>query len=207
MSDHNLKRAALYLRVSTVDQNPEMQRIELRQLVQQRGWRIVYEYVDHGISGARERRPQLDRLLKDVHRGQVDVVVVWAFDRMARSVHHLLDVLAKLQAANVQFVSLRESIDTAGPLGRAVTIIIGAIAELERSLIVERVKAGMRRAKLEGRRLGRPPLPDVDRNRIRADREEMGYSFGRIAQLHGISKTSVIRILQAGPKSCAQRPM
>jgi DNA invertase Pin-like site-specific DNA recombinase len=204
-----MKRVGIYCRVSTLDQHPETQLLDLRQLAGQRGWQIFGEYTDHGISGARARRPQLDRLLADVHRGKVDVVLVWAFDRMARSVQHLLEVLQALHAANVEFVSLRENVDTSGPLGRALMVIIGAIAELERSLIIERVRAGMRRAKLEGRRLGRPPLENVDADRIRADRFDRHYSLGRIARLHGISKTSVGRILRgsaAGPKGLAAQP-
>src|SRR5271156_3161286 len=146
-----MKRAALYMRVSTVDQNPETQGIELRQFAKQRGYEIVEEYVDH-ISGTKVRRPALDRLLKDGHRRRFDVVLVWSCDRLARSTKHFLQVLDELNELGIQFLSQREAIDTEGPLGRAIVVIISAIAELERSLIVERVRAGMRRAKLEGPR-------------------------------------------------------
>ena len=149
-----MKTAALYMRVSTVDQHPETQLHDLRALAQQRGFRIVAEYTDK-ISGTRARRPGLDDLLRDARRGRFQVLLVWASDRIARSVKHFLDVLDELNRLNIEFVSFREQIDTGGPLGRAVVVIIGAIAELERNLIIERVRAGMRRAKLEGRHIGR----------------------------------------------------
>jgi DNA invertase Pin-like site-specific DNA recombinase len=188
-----MKRVALYLRVSTVDQHPETQVLDLRQLVTQRDLKIVQEYTDK-ISGTRARRPGLDQLLADARRGQFDVVMVWAFDRMARSVKHLLEVLDELNHLNVEFVSFRENIDTGGPLGRALIVIIGAIAELERNLIVERVRAGMRRARLEGRRIGRPPL-DVDRDALIRDRRR-GHSLSQLAKTYRISRASVARMLQ-----------
>jgi DNA invertase Pin-like site-specific DNA recombinase len=188
-----MKRAALYLRVSTLDQHPETQLLDLRGLAAQRGMEIVEEYTDR-MSGARARRPGLDQLMADARRGKFDVVLVWAFDRLARSVRHFLEVLDELNHLNIEFVSFRENIDTGGPLGRAMVIIVGAIAELERNLIIERVRAGMRRARLEGRRLGRPPL-NVDRDALLRDRGR-GQSLKQIAKLHGISKASVIRLLQ-----------
>ena len=148
-----MKRAVLYTRVSSVDQHPETQLCDLRPLAAARGYEIVGEYTDT-ISGSKAKRPGLDQLMADARRGRFDVVLVWAFDRMARSVKHFLEILDDLNHLNVEFVSFRENIDTGGPLGRAMVIIVGAIAELERSLIVERVKAGMRRAKLEGRQIG-----------------------------------------------------
>jgi DNA invertase Pin-like site-specific DNA recombinase len=186
------KRCALYLRVSTVDQHPETQLHDLRGLAAQRGFQIVAEYTDT-ISGAKAKRPGLNQLLCDARRGKFDIVLVWAFDRIARSVRHFLEVLDELNHLNVEFVSFRENIDTGGPLGRALVVIIGAIAELERSLIVERVRAGMRRAKLEGRHIGRRPL-DIDRAAIVRDRD-LGKSLGQIAKLHQISKTTVGRVL------------
>ncbi|HVU48170.1 MAG TPA: recombinase family protein, partial [Terracidiphilus sp.] len=152
-----MKRAALYLRVSTVDQHPETQVHDLRQMAAQRGFEIVAEYTDR-ISGVKARRPGLDDLMRDARRGKFDVVLVWASDRIARSVRHFLDVLDELNRLGVEFASFREQIDTSGPLGRAIVVIIGAIAELERNLIIERVKAGMRRARLEGRQIGRQKL-------------------------------------------------
>src|SRR6202051_4284246 len=147
------KRAVLYTRVSTIDQHPETQLYDLREMAKQRGYEIVGRYSDK-ISGAKAKRPGLDQLFADARRHKFDLVLVWAFDRMARSVRHFLEILDELNHLNVEFVSFRENIDTSGPLGRAMVIIVGAIAELERSLIVERVKSGMRRAKLEGRQIG-----------------------------------------------------
>ena len=140
-----MKRAALYMRVSTLDQHPETQLYDLRQMASQRGYGVVREYTDR-ISGAKARRPGLDEMMRDARRGQFDVVLVWASDRIARSVKHFLEVLDELNRLNIEFVSFREQIDTGGPLGRAIVVIIGAIAELERNLIIERVRAGMRRA-------------------------------------------------------------
>jgi DNA invertase Pin-like site-specific DNA recombinase len=190
-----MKRAALYLRVSTLDQNPETQGIELRQFAQQRGYTIVHEYLDHGVSGTKVRRPALDQLLKDAHRRKFDAVLVWSCDRLARSTKHFLQVLDELSELGVQFLSQREAIDTEGALGRAILVIISAIAELEKSLIVERVRAGMRRAKLEGRRIGRTPL-DVDHAALVKDRLS-GMSLSRVAKKHGLSRASVVRFVHA----------
>src|SRR5271167_826828 len=152
-----MKRAALYMRVSTLDQHPQTQMHDLHEMAKQRGYRIVEQYEDR-ISGAKARRPGLDDLMRDARRGKFDVVLVWACDRIARSVRHFLEVLDEFNRLNVEFISFREQIDTGGPLGRAIVVIIGAIAELERNLIIERVRAGMRRARLEGRPIGRRPL-------------------------------------------------
>jgi DNA invertase Pin-like site-specific DNA recombinase len=188
-----MKRAAIYLRVSTVDQHPETQGIELRQFAKQRGYEIVHEYVDHGVSGTKVRRPALDQLLKDANRHKFDAVLVWSSDRLARSTKHFLQVLDDLSELGIQFLSQREAIDTEGPLGRAIIVIISAIAELERSLIVERVRAGMRRAKLEGRRIGRTPL-DVDRPALVRDRLS-GMSLTNVARKYGLSRASVVRFV------------
>jgi DNA invertase Pin-like site-specific DNA recombinase len=138
-------------------------------MAQQRGLEIVQRYTDR-ITGTRARRPGLDQRMADARRHRFDVVVVWAGDRLARSVRHYLEVIDELNHLGIEFLSFREQLDTAGPLGRAMVVIIGAIAELERNLIVERVRAGMRRAKLEGRHIGRRPL-DVDRAGVLRDRE------------------------------------
>ena len=187
-----MKRAVLYMRVSSLDQHPETQLHDLRQLAAQRGYELVKEYTDR-ISGAKARRPGLDELLHDARRGRFDVVLVWASDRIARSVKHFLEVLDELNHLNIEFVSFREQIDTGGPLGRAIVVIIGAIAELERNLIIERVRAGMRRAKLEGRHIGRKPL-ELDRTAILQDRRR-GQSLGQIAKSHGISRATVHRVI------------
>ena len=202
------KRAALYTRVSTADQNVAMQVNDLRQLAAQRGYMIVEEYSDV-ISGARSRRPGLDGLMAGAHRGEFDVVLVWAADRLARSVKHFLEVLDELNHRNIEFVSFRENLDTGGPLGRAVVTIVSVVAELERNLIIERVKSGMRRAKLEGRRIGRRPL-DIDRDSVFRHHIH-GQSLGEIAKTFRISRTSVARIIrerkQAVPKSCPPPPL
>ena len=187
-----MKRAILYMRVSSLDQHPETQRLDLQQMAAQRGYEVVKQYTDR-ISGAKARRPGLDELMHDARRGNFDVVLVWASDRIARSVKHFLEVLDELNRLNIEFVSFREQIDTGGPLGRAIVVIIGAIAELERNLIIERVRAGMRRAKLEGRPIGRQPL-DLDREAIRRDRR-LGQSLGKIAREHGISRATVHRVV------------
>jgi len=188
-----MKRAALYMRVSTVDQHPETQLHDLRQMAAQRGYEIVQEYTDR-ISGAKARRPGLDQMMADARRGRVDVVLVWACDRIARSTRHFLEVLDDLNRLEVEFVSFREQIDTGGPLGRAIIVIIGAIAELERSLIVERVRAGMRRARLEGQRIGRAPLV-LDNAAIQQDRQR-GQSIRQIAKGHSVSTATVQRVLR-----------
>jgi len=189
-----VKRAALYLRVSTVDQHPETQLHDLEQMAAQRGLEIVERYTDHGVSGIRVRRPALDKMMSDAHRGRFDVVLVWACDRLARSTKHFLEVLDQLGRLNIEFISFREQLDTGGALGRAVVVIISAIAELERSLIVERVRAGMRRAKLEGRHIGRLPL-DLDRDAIRRDRAR-GMSLGQLAKAYRVSRTTIRRVLK-----------
>jgi DNA invertase Pin-like site-specific DNA recombinase len=181
------------MRVSSVDQHPETQGHDLRQMAAQRGYKIVQEYTDR-ISGTKAKRPGLGDLMRDARRGKFDVVLVWASDRIARSVKHFLDVLDELNRLNIEFVSFREQIDTGGPLGRAIVVIIGAIAELERNLIVERVRAGMRRARLEGRHIGRMPLV-LDREAICADRR-LGQSLRQIARYHRISTATVRRVLR-----------
>jgi DNA invertase Pin-like site-specific DNA recombinase len=128
------KRAALYCRVSTVDQHPESQLYDLREMARQRRYEIVHEYSDM-ISGAKSKRPGLDQLLADARRHRFDILIVAAFDRIARNVRHFLEVLDELNHLNIEFLSLRENIDTGGPLGRAMVIIVGSIAELERDLI------------------------------------------------------------------------
>ena len=188
-----MKKAALYCRVSTGDQHLETQLLDLRELAKQRGLEVVREYTDV-ISGAKSKRAGLDQLMTDARRHRFDVVLVAAFDRIARNVRHFLEVLDELSHLNIQFISLRENIDTGGPLGRAMLTIIGAISELERSLIVERVKSGMRRAKLEGRRIGRTPL-NINREEVVSDRRS-GMSLTQVAMKHRISRASVCRLMR-----------
>ena len=197
-----MKRVAIYLRVSTVDQHPETQLYDLRNLAAQRGFEVVREYTDK-IGGSKARRSGLDELLADAGRRRFDVVLVWAFDRMARSVRHLLETLDDLNQLGIEFISFRENIDTGGPLGRAIVVIVGAIAELERNLIIERVRAGMRRAKLEGRQIGRRPL-DLDRASILRDRDR-GLSLSQVAKAHSISRAMVSKIAREAKESASHK--
>jgi DNA invertase Pin-like site-specific DNA recombinase len=193
-----MKRVVVYTRVSSPDQNPQMQLLDLRPLAAARGYEIVGEYSDT-ISGSKAKRPGLDQLMSDARRGRFDIVMVWSFDRMARSVRHFLEVLDELNHLNVALISFRESIDTSGPLRRAMIVIVGAIAELERSLIAERVRAGMRRARLEGRQIGRARL-DVNRAQVVLDRRN-ALSLSTVAKKHGISRASVCRIMKGSGRA------
>jgi DNA invertase Pin-like site-specific DNA recombinase len=151
-------KVAIYARVSTSGggQDPTMQTRELREYCGRRGWDVAGAYVDIGISGTKERRPELDRLMADAHRRRFDAVVVWKFDRFARSVSHLLRALETFRAQGIEFVSFSEQLDTTTPAGKLVFTVLGGVAELERSLIVERVQAGLRNARAKGKSLGRP---------------------------------------------------
>jgi len=154
-------RVAIYARVSTAHngQDPAMQTRELEEYCQRRGWELEGCYVDNGISGSKESRPELDRLMVDAHRRRFDAVAVWKFDRFARSVSHLLRALETFKALGIDFVSLSEQVDTSTPTGKMVFTVLGAVAELERSLIAERVHAGIRNARAKGKRLGRREPP------------------------------------------------
>jgi DNA invertase Pin-like site-specific DNA recombinase len=182
-------KIAVYCRVSSKDQNPRMQLAEIREYCHNRGWTITSEYIDAGFSGAKDSRPQLDRLIADAHRRRFDVVVVWKFDRFARSVSHLLRSLELFASLGIGFVSLSEQIDTGTPAGKLVFTVLGAVAELERSLIAERVRAGLRNAKANGKKLGRRPLRVLDSsemNALRKDRRK-GLSFQALSQKYRIS--------------------
>ncbi|MGA8872091.1 MAG: recombinase family protein [Candidatus Acidiferrales bacterium] len=187
-----MKRAALYCRISTGDQHLETQLLDLREMAKQRGYEIVREYSDI-ISGSKQKRPGLDQLMADARRNRFDVVLVAAFDRIARNTRHFLEVLDELNHLGIEFISLRENIDTGGPLGRAMLTIIGAISALELDLIRERILAGMRRAKLEGRRIGRAPL-DIDRVAVVKDRLS-GMSLTEVAKKHHVSRATVCRLV------------
>src|ERR1700674_5833966 len=151
-------RVAIYARVSTTNhgQDVTVQTRELQQFAEARGWRLVDSYLDLGISGSKDKRPELDRLMADAHRRKFDVVIVWKFDRFARSVSHLLRALETFNALGIAFVSLSESMDTTTPTGKMIFTVLGAVAELERSLIAERVRAGLRNARAKGKKLRRP---------------------------------------------------
>jgi DNA invertase Pin-like site-specific DNA recombinase len=198
-------QAAIYARVSTIGhgQSPEMQLSELREQCLRRGWQIVGEYVDSGISGAKDRRPELDRLMQDAHKRKFDVVSVWKFDRFARSVSHLLRALDTFRILGVEFVSLSEALDTATPAGRMVFTVLGAVAELERSLIAERVRAGLRNARAKGQKLGRPVMR-LDRARIMHLRAE-GRSLREIATELGCSHALVHKSLADSSPSCGEK--
>jgi DNA invertase Pin-like site-specific DNA recombinase len=155
----NLSRhVAIYERVSTEAQSVEMQEADLKAFCMQRGFTVYRVYSDHGISGTKERRPALDELMADARKGKFDVVLVWDFSRFARSTKHLITALDEFRHLSIEFISYRENIDTSSPLGKAMFTIVAAIAELERSIIVERIKSGLRRAKAMGKKIGRPGL-------------------------------------------------
>jgi len=154
--------------------------------------------VDIGISGTKEKRPELDRLMADAHRRRFDAVVVWKFDRFARSVSHLLRALETFRAQGIEFVSFSEQLDTSTPAGKMVFTVLGAVAELERGLIVERVKAGLRNAKAKGKQLGRPKKI-LDTNRIAALRAN-GFGWKRIAADLGVGVGTIYRVALEGSK-------
>jgi DNA invertase Pin-like site-specific DNA recombinase len=195
-----MKRAAIYARVSTNNgQNPEMQLGEVRQYCSRREWQVVHEYVDKGISGSKERRPALDQLLADCRRRAVDCVVVYRYDRFARSLRQLVNALEEFRALGIDFVSLHEGVDTSTPNGRLVFGIFASIAEFERELIRDRVKSGLALAKTRGKRLGRPRV-QVDNLKIDALRKE-GRSWAEICDCLGISKGTAQRAVLSLPKN------
>lgn len=191
-----MKRIALYARVSTKNngQDPETQLFALREYAESRGLQVVGEYVDVGISGSKDRRPQLEHLMKAARRRQIDAVVVARFDRFARSVRHLVMALDEFAGLGVDFISLSEAVDTSTPMGRMVFTVIGAVAELERSLIRERVMMGLNRAKARGKKLGRPSVSvDLEEAvRLRAE----GLTYQEIGERLGVSRTTVSEILR-----------
>ncbi len=186
-------RVAVYARVSTSDQSTDSQLLDLRRYVRERGWNTFKEYVDQGISGTKDSRPALNELMNDAKKRRFDVVLVWRFDRFARSTKHLILALEEFRNLGIDFVSYQENIDTSSPLGSAIFTIISAVAQLERDIIAERVKAGLRRAKENGKKLGRPML-SVDVEKVLQMRSE-GLSLRQIARLVGISHTRVGQII------------
>ncbi len=185
------KKVALYSRVSTKDQDVELQLVELRKYVQDRNWTAYKEYTDIGQSGAKDSRPQLNQLMVDAKRKRFDVVLVWKFDRWARSLKHLVDSLHEFKALDIDFVSLTEGIDTTTPVGMAMFGVIGAMSQLERDLIRERVQAGMKRAKARGKAIGRPKthlnLDEVKRLWIQ------GHNVSQISKILNVSRASIYR--------------
>ena len=200
-----IKRAGIYGRVSTANsgQDPSMQTRELKEYCQHRGWKVAGEYVDTGISGATDSRPELNRLMEDAHRRALDVVVCWKFDRFARSTSHLLRALETFRALGIDFVSVTEQIDTSTPTGKMVFTILASVGEIERSLCVERVKCGMRNARARGKVIGRPPLrkfSQLEMELIQTARKKK-VSVRQLAIQHQTTQYTINRILaglQAG---------
>jgi DNA invertase Pin-like site-specific DNA recombinase len=182
-------RIGIYARVSTKDQSCELQVRDLRAYCTARGFDLVGEYVDVGQSGAKDSRPELNKLMDDARKRQFDAIVVWRFDRFARSTKHLLSALEEFRSLGIQFISYQENIDTSSALGQALFTIVSAVAQLERDLIRERVSAGIRNARANGKRLGRP--------RVKANLEEIlqlraeGHSLRKIAAKLGIGDGTV----------------
>jgi DNA invertase Pin-like site-specific DNA recombinase len=195
---NSLHRIALYARVSTSNgqQDPEMQLRELREYAERRGLAIVGEYIDR-MTGSKDSRPSLNRLMADAGQRKFDAVLVWKLDRFGRSLRHLVNALAELEALGLTFISLRDNLDLSTPSGRLMFQIIGAMAEFERSLIQERVKAGLRNAKAKGKRLGRPRIV-VDQVTILSKRDS-GASWRAIAEKLGVGLGTVHRIAQRRP--------
>ncbi len=187
-------RVALYARVSTTDQSTDSQLFDLRRYVSERGWNIFKEYVDEGISGTKDSRPALNELMNDAKKRRFDVVLVWRFDRFARSTKHLILALEEFKNLGIDFVSYQENIDTSSPLGSAIFTIISAVAQLERDIIAERVKAGLRRAVENGKRLGRPKVK-VDLDQVKA-LHSRGYSTRAIAQELGLTKSTAANLVK-----------
>jgi DNA invertase Pin-like site-specific DNA recombinase len=183
--------AAIYARTAIADQRIQSQLTDLRQIAAERGFEVVAECRDIGISGTKSRRPGLDTLMRDAQNRKFDVVLVTSIDRVARSTKHFVQIMNEMDALGIRFVSLREGIDTAGATGRQFLWALRSVAALERSLVGERIKVAMRRAKSEGQRMGRAPL-DVDRTAIVRDRLA-GMSLTDVATKHLVSRASVVR--------------
>lgn len=189
-------RAALYCRVSTQDQSPQMQLDALREFTQRRGLEIIEEFVDHGVSGTKESRPALNRLMDAARKRKLDCVLVYRFDRFARSVRHLVNALHEFDELGVEFVSYSENVDTSTALGRALFAIASALSALERDLILERSAEGQRRARARGKHVGRPKT-EVDVDLVRRLRAR-AMSIREISRLVGVGKNVILRVLAEG---------
>jgi DNA invertase Pin-like site-specific DNA recombinase len=194
-----MKRAAIYARVSTNSQNPDMQLAELRAYCQNRGWQVVGEFVDTGISGSKEKRPALDRLVALCRKRALDAVVVYRYDRFARSLRQLVNALEEFRSLGVDFVSLHEGVDTSTPNGRLVFGIFASIAEFERELIRDRVRSGLAAARARGKQLGRPRVA-IDTAEIARLRAE-GASWAAIGTALGLGEGTVRRAASASAKN------
>tara|TARA_B100001964_G_C13939249_1_gene468166 strand:+ start:73 stop:687 length:615 start_codon:yes stop_codon:yes gene_type:complete len=189
------KKIALYARVSTNNgQNPEAQLLDLRKFVNGRGFEIYKEYVDKGISGAKDSRPALNELMNDAKKRRFDAVAVWKFDRFGRSTKHLIQSLELFHSLKIDFISFQENVDTSTSMGKLVFEVMAALAEFERSLIRERVFSGLRRAKAKGTKLGRPKV-DIDLTRAK-ELQDNGYSLRKIAIKMNTSPASISRLLR-----------
>lgn len=196
-------RVGLYARVSTLNgHHPEMQLDELREYASRRGWQIAGEFVDEGVSGAKESRPALNRLLADARQRKLDAVLVWKLDRFGRSLKHLVNTLADLEALGVAFVSIRDNIDLTTPSGRLMLHLVAAMAEFERALIQERVRAGLQNAKKKGKRLGRRPVA-VDASKI-ASLRASGASWRAISRQMGVGSGTLYKAVQEPLTSAAK---
>jgi DNA invertase Pin-like site-specific DNA recombinase len=193
------KRAALYLRVSTSGQTTENQSLELRRYCERQDWTISRVFEDKGISGASRERPALDQMLADASEKKFDVLLVWKIDRLARSTAHLVQILTHLRSAEVGFCSATEAIDTVSPQGRMLLTFLGAIAEFERELCIERVKSGLARAKNNGAKLGRPRIGFDVAKALRLRGTGLGYK--QIAMQLGVPRTTLFRGLRAIPQT------
>jgi DNA invertase Pin-like site-specific DNA recombinase len=194
-----MKRVAIYLRVSTSTQTVENQRLELEAYCERQGWSISQVYEDAGVSGSTYDRSALQQMLKDAAKGKFEVLMVWKIDRLARSTSDLLHILQQLKATGVDFISTTQSIDTTSSMGKMVLTFLAAIAEFERETIVERVKAGIHRAKAEGVRIGRPRVAVDVRKAIELRNQGQGYK--QIAKNLGLPRTTVYRVLSAIPQT------
>jgi len=192
-------KVGVYARVSTSDQSTESQLLDLRRYTQDRGWQIFKEYVDEGISGTKDNRPALNELMNDAKKRRFDAVLVWRFDRFARSTRHLINALEEFKNLGIDFVSFQENIDTSSPLGAAIFTIISAVAQLERDIISERVKAGLRRARENGKKIGRPRC-DLDLETIRELREK-GMTLAQIGEKFDSSAPTIYRALNGGKEA------
>lgn len=201
-------KAALYARVSTTDkgQDPDLQLRELRRYAEARGWQIAGEYVDVGQSGAKDRRPELDRLMDDARKRRVDLVLVWKLDRFGRSLRHLVNSLGELDALGVGFVSFSESIDLTTPAGRLMCHLLAAFAQFERDLIRERVKAGISNARAKGKAHGRRSVFPETRLQDLADMRGRGMSIRAIAEALGASTGCVHQTLRKLALKTPEKP-
>ena len=191
----DMKKAAIYARVSTTGQTVNNQLNDLREVAERHGWEIVHEYKDRGVSGAkgRDKRPQFDQMLKAANRREFDIIMSWSVDRLGRSLQHLVEFLGDIQHKGVDLYLDQQNIDTSTPSGKAMFQMVGVFAEFERSMIQERVKAGLARARKEGKRLGRPPVSAEIEGKIR-DARKAGQGMLKIARNLGVGVSTVQRV-------------